>query len=302
MAEKSKIKSKKWVVALAVLVALAIIAVVIVLVIPKNVNDVKGRAREQETTMFLQKEDEKLKFEDFLGKIDGYASEYSLVSGNAKKVSVILTDVMHFYNDYIVFAESNSTFQSQYRVIMNGFKNANKYQKQMDDILDQVYTTVKNSKSFTDWAWQRFAEYFQGYVTSYIDAFEGLALVYRDCIPQGTINNALTDKVLNTVNDYLAVVAENKFESAYYIAYTQNFVAKYVTAENSVIYNYEYSKTLQSSLEKINTFSNVYKNSTLRDVIRSIDNTGITYKKTGVKDEKDVLSAVKDFLQGGLKV
>lgn len=301
MAEASKIKSRKWVVALAVLVALAIIGVIIALCIPKNVDKLKNKVNAQEVTMFLQNNDEISKYQSFLDKINKDAPEHYTNAKDTQRVTAMLKDVLHFYNQYLPFAKSNKTFQSQYNAINGALKKADSYQKEMDNLLQAVYTTVENSSAYTSGAWLQFEGIYQNYIASFASAFDGLSIVFHDCTPRGLTNTDFTYKVLQTTNDYFKALSKNKKLNTYQVNYAETFIKQYINSAQSTIFTYEFSQELQDKLEKINTFTQVYKGDTIKDVIESITISGITYQKPDIEDENGVLDILKTYLEGGLR-
>ncbi len=290
-------KGKKFIIALAIIVLLAVISVVIIVCLPKNVNDVRDRAFKEAETSFLQSDEERNMYSSFTSKIQISASQYIKNADDAKTVSNMLVNVLDFYNEFLVFAKDNKTYQAQYRVVLDAFNSANSYQKSMNSLLKDVYEYVGNDTTYITGAWQKFEkDYFQ-YVEYYVKALEGLGKVYIDCVPSGFNNNALTSLVINTTTDYLKVISTGKDNYSAVVAKAENFIDKYIL-DTSLIEKYEFSSNLKTTVTNINSFETIYKDSVI-SVINSINNSGITYKIRDT-DKTGALASLKSFLEGGL--
>ncbi len=294
-------KSKKWIIALAVLVLIAIGVVFVVVFLPKNTSNAIKQTYAQKETMFLRSNDDEKMFASFERKVQLNASEYSGEIGCARKITVTLNNIIDFYSENIVFAQDNSTFQSNYNLIMDNYANANNYQARMTEKLVEVYNKVDSSSTFTAGAWEEFRNIFASYVKCYASAIEGLNNVYRDCVTDGVMHNHLTFLVLDTVDDYLDVISKDFTKQRYVVNYAYTFVNTYLVADSTNLSRYKFDETLQERVKLVNSFSDVYgKDQSIKNVIETIDASGIAYE-ANPEDSNGVLNEVKSLLNGGLK-
>jgi len=291
-------KGKKWTIALAVLVLIAVVAVILIVCLPKNINDIKDRAFKEQEISFLQSDEELNLFNSFQSKIAKSASQFNKNAEDAKTVSYMLVNVLDFYNDYLVFARDSKTFQSQYRVVLDSFNNANSYQKSMTAILKEVEDYVgPDGTTYITGAWPKFEKEYKKYLESYVKALEGLGKIIVDSLPKGIKNNAFSNLVINTTTDYLNAVSTAKENYSFIVKYANRFITKYVV-NTTEIENYEFSENLKLATTKINKFKTIY-NDRISSVIRSIDETGIVYKNIEA-DDSGILVSLKSFLNGGI--
>lgn len=298
MAEGKKKINKKWLVALAILVLIAVVVVLVIVLLPKNTKGVVDKVQTQTEQCFLKDKTEVTMFDSFQRKINNSATEYIEEVASAKAVIVMLNEVLDFYNDYMVFAKDNKTFQDNYNLIMDGFNDANKYQKDMNAICLEVYNKVENSSTFIKGAWTDFKVVYAKYIKSYSNSIRGLNKVFTSCVPAGVINNDFTVKVLSTVDDYLAVINTGFEAKAKVIEFAGTFTKEYLNAE--MLSQYKFSENLQGKLKSINKFSELYGKS-LRELIASVDSEGIHMDPSETDTDGKVLADVKSFLLGGVQ-
>lgn len=299
MSEKKRF-NKKWLILLATLVLIAIIVVTVVLLLPKNTKEVVKQTQTQTTSMFLTTNDEEIMYASFQEKIRLNAVQYVTEASTVKQLSKDLTKIIKFYNQFLVLAADNGVFQNNYHVIMDGFNNANGYQKEMDAIIKEVYEKVNASSTFTEGAWTSFQSVYVKYVTSYHSAIAGLNRVFQGCLPAGIMSNEFTFQVLNTVDDYLDVIIRNYDSCSAIAAKFSTFVNSYVTNWNATLSQYKFSKVLQEKLKTMSELQTVYgKDVSFKKLIETIDETGINYPSKDT-DTNGILVIVKTFLNGGL--
>lgn len=296
MAEKEQRKVKKGlVITLAILILIAIVVVLIIVLLPKDTNKAINKAQTQEASMFLQDSDERMMFSSFQTKISNAdLSTFVIEAKSAENISNTLKNIMHFYNKYLIFTNSNGTFQNNYNVIMDGFKDANAYQKQLNKIIKDVYERVSPTQTFTYGAWTDFKEVYVKYVKAYSKSINGLNKVLISCLPSGVINNDLTKVVLNTIDDFLIVINKGFDKNQYVVNYATTFVNYYLNTSNSLA-QYKFSSTLQDKVSKLNTFIDKCP---LIDVIEKINKQGIEFSATD-EISLEIVNVMKSFLQGG---
>lgn len=301
MANKEKKKvNKKLLIALAILVLIAVTVVLVIVLIPKKTGKAVEKTQAQAEQMFLVGKDEKEMFLSFQDKVKKNATKYVKEIESAETISLMLNNILSFYNDYLVFTQDNKVFQKNYSTIMDGFSDANSYQRDMNKVVEKVYKQVETSTTFTEGAWKEFKEIFEKYVKSYSKSISGLNKVLIACMPTGVINNHLTSKVLDTIDAYLEVINLGFDKREAVVTYASNFVNTYLMGRYSPIKNYKYSSILHEKLARLNNFDLVY-GKTIKDVISSIDANGeITISRID-KDEDGVhLAEVVNYLKGGL--
>lgn len=296
MAEKKKI-NKKWLIAIAILVLIAVVVVLVIVLLPKNTSKAITQVKAQSEKVYLKDNEEKEMFDSFQRKINVSATDYNEEVASAKKIAIVIQEVLDFYNDYVIYATNTKVFQNNYNVIMDGFKDANLYQKEMNAIAHEVYNKVDNSTTFTKGAWLDFKTVYVKYVKSYAKAFRGLNNVFVSCVPHGVINNDFTVKVLATVDNYLTVINKGFDSRAKIVNYASDFVKNYLNAD--LLSKYKFSENLQKKLTSINEFDQVY-GKTIQDLIESVDKNGFTIKVIEADKNGQILTDSQLFLIGGL--
>lgn len=301
-----KIKSKKWIIVLSVVILVAIAVTLIIVFLPKNVSNAVERTNTQTQTMFLKQDKNKKLYKDFQTKItniEAINKVYGQETQNVYTLTLAVNQIMDFYNDYIVFAEDKSTFQSNYGVIMKNYDVANTEQKKMEDVIVKVMQELGDQdNTFFESYWKEFRGYYVKYLNCYVTVINSLCEIYKDCVPNGILANQLTNLVLDNVDNYLNLINKDFEKSTYKIQYLNNFISYLDIKNNNVLIKYNFSEELQESYSLISTFETIYgKDKTLSSVIDSINENGFTFESVSA-DSKGVLDKTKTFLQGGLKV
>ncbi len=301
-----KIKSKKWIIVLSVVILVAIAITLIIVFLPKNVSNAVERTNTQTQSMFLKQDKNKKLYKDFQTKItniEAINKVYGQETQNVYTLTLAINQIMDFYNDYIVFAEDKSTFQSNYGVIMKNYDVANTEQKKMEDVIVKVMQELGDQdNTFFESYWKEFRGYYVKYLNCYVTVINSLCEIYKDCVPNGILANQLTNLVLDNVDNYLNLINKDFEKSTYKIQYLNNFISYLDIKNNNVLIKYNFSEELQESYSLISTFETIYgKDKTLSSVIDSINENGFTFESVSA-DSKGVLDKTKTFLQGGLKV
>jgi len=301
-----KIKSKKWIIVLSVVILVAIAVTLIIVFLPKNVSNAVERTNTQTQSMFLKQDKNKKLYKDFQTKItniEAINKVYGQETQNVYTLTLAINQIMDFYNDYIVFAEDKSTFQSNYGVIMKNYDVANTEQKKMEDVIVKVMQELGDQdNTFFESYWKEFRGYYVKYLNCYVTVINSLCEIYKDCVPNGILANQLTNLVLDNVDNYLNLINKDFEKSTYKIQYLNNFISYLDIKNNNVLIKYNFSEELQESYSLISTFETIYgKDKTLSSVIDSINENGFTFESVSA-DSKGVLDKTKTFLQGGLKV
>lgn len=291
-------KGKKWLIALSILVLIAIIVVVIVVFIPKNVNDVKLQITAQKEKVFLLNEEDNKLYSNFQTKINSDAKEFSQEVIDVKEVVKNINVALDFYSSHMAFAQDNNVFQAEYKTITNGFNDAINYENSIINTLTEVEQKVdKYSATYLTSAWRELKISFNGYFKAYSQVFEGLGKVFVGCLGQGVINNDFSKLVVKTLPSYYNEITIDLSKSTQIVKKLTAFTNKYLLT-SSLILNYNYSTTLQSSVRQIDKFEKLY-NAKFQDVIKTAATSGFTFAKLE-NDTENVLENVKVFLSGGL--
>lgn len=308
-----KMFNKKWLVALSILVLVAITVTMVVVFLPKKTDKAIEKIYNNESTMFLQSENEKTLYNSFVDKLDVVPS-YRGEANFAKTISETMHDVVLFYKDSLLYAESDGTFQDNYGKIVNGIDRANDSKNRMNKMLGEIEEKIEaGSISNLRTAWRDYRREFVVYLNEYSTAIEGMSAVYQNSLPKGVRQNQFTYDVLDSVNYFLDYIIEDyqymvnvdvrdnattsTFAGGVKIEKFENFVEKYLN-NKTIISSVEYSSSLQSDMTKIKSFKELYK-ANLGDVIKSIK---ADYGFAGIsQDTQGLLDTVKTFLNGGCR-
>lgn len=329
MAEKTKKGfNKKWLIALSVLVLAAIVTVMVLVFIPKDTAKAVKRAHQAENTMFLNVKnvEEDKKINEFMSKF-GNETDYWWEALHVKTTALNLNIVLEFYNEYLPYAKSNKVFQDNYNKIMDGFDKAEKSQKKMNAILDEVNEKLDSSSlTYVRSAWRDFRIAWVDYMKGYGSAIEGMSHVFEGSMPEISAANKFSFLVLETVNDYIAsitnayeILVKNDlgdhlstvtFTSGHGMHVCGKFVlfSQYLT--NCDLSQYEYSLVMQETVEKVEKFHTVYKLSTqevmaeARGLAVEIESWLLKIKDWGIAksslDTENLKETFENFLNGGL--
>jgi hypothetical protein len=301
-----------------ILVLIAIIVVVIILAIPPNTSNAASSLRNSTETIYLTSDSEQTEYDSFRSKITSSSrvSYYKAELDDIETLSTSLQQVLAFYNDYFIFSESNGTLSANYKTIKNGLDGASQTQQKMAEIikdgnsLDGQYSSTYLQSVMID-----FRNEFISFLGQYQNAIGGLNKVYQGSLGDTTENNLASTIILNTINDYIAVIKsgfdkiaeidqKGTIDSSSYsenylpsgnIARLANFVTKYVskTSNRAEIKNYYFQSSLITKYEKINSFFSLYNQTNFQNVIES--NLKLAFND--VTDSTDVYGYVKSFLE-----
>lgn len=301
-----KVKSKKWIVILSVVILVAIAITLIIVFLPKNVSNAIERTNTQTQSMFLKQDKNKKMYRDFQTKItsvEAINKEYGQETQDVYTLTLIINEVMDFYNEYIVFAENKSSFQANYGTIMKNYDVANSEQKKMENVIVKVMQELgPQDNTFFESYWKEFKGYYVKYLNSYVAVINSLCEIYKDCVPNGILANELTNLVLDNVDNYLNAINKDFEKATYKIQYLNKFKTYLNVDTNKVLIKYNFNETLQEDYNLISTFENVYgEGKTLSSVIESINEDGFAFESVS-GDSKGVLEKTKTFLQGGLAI
>lgn len=307
--------AKKWLVIFGILVLIAVIVVGIVLFIPANTYSMIEALQENEAHFLMKDTEEQNDFNEFTIKLKSSEalSYYTEEINNVLVITDSLSDVLSFYNNYMVFAKSNKTLSSNTKSINKYISEANKIQKNIDNLLVETKKLDTEATSYLKNAWIDFRKEFVKYMDNYYKMFTSLYKCYQGCFDLSYSNNAASKRILNAVNDYVycimmdykSVSANDKKDSLYQgnysytsspkITWFKAFVDKCVV-DNTEITTYLYTPSLQSDYAKYDTFFTTYKENDFRRMIKAINSTDLTNPYGNVEDDANLFEAAKDFL------
>lgn len=309
--------NKKWLIAFGVLVLIAVIVVVILLVIPANTYSMVETLQTASTSTFLINDTEKNNYNDFKSKISGNSliNYYSQEMNDTIILTESLTDVVIYYNQFMVFAEDNDVLKENYKVVKDNLEEAFNDQKEMDNILSEVSKLADTSASYLQNAMVDFRTNYYHWLDNYKDAISGLSKCYQGCFKGSITNNKASTIILNTVNDFINVITNDfkllvssdvkadisssnyNYSSHGKILYFESFVDAYLN-NNYEINNYLFKADLQDKYQKISDFFTLYNETNFYEIINSISNSSnypIT-KTYDVEDGEGLYDGVKEFL------
>lgn len=312
--------SKKLLIFFGLLILAAVIVVVIIVSIPANTYNMIDALQKNQETLFLNDNDERVKYDSFVNKINTN-STLSYYKEEAQDVIVIsqnLSDILKYYNNYLVFAQKNKVLSSNVKVINKNIKSTNQIKKNIDEILDRVLKLEDESVSYLKNCWIDFRGEYQKYLDNYYSSFNALYNCYKDCFTTSFTNNKASDLILSTANDYISclvydfktiVSVDTKTDIAQgdysYLSHGRvvnfdKFVKAYIN-DNNEIKDYLFSSKVNDKYETLYTFFEIYSERDLKPLIASIDPTSQNVTKTypEVNDPDKVYQEVADFLKGG---
>lgn len=318
MAEKTrKMFNKKWVVAIAILVFVAIVVTTVLLLLPKNTRNIVEKVNQQESAMFLVDDEQQALFNSFEGKIRGVENNYLIEAQTAETVANSMHDMLSFYNQFLYYSVDDGVFQDNYGTIDSGLDKAESAEGRMNDILVRVNETVQvGATNYIRTAWRDFRSAFIDYVDGYAKAFAGLSNVFESSLAKGPVQNSMTYYVLDTTNYLLEDIVESyreiynlesngetseyAFRGAQKVSKFANLVTTYLS-DMTQITRYNYSQTLQDQISLVGRFEEVYGES-IEKVVASITTDGnIAYEAISADEGGQILSAVKNLIDGGVK-
>lgn len=303
--EGKKIKQKKWIIALAVLVAVAIAVTLVIVLLPKNTTNAVHQLDTQAKVMYLKKEGTDKNYQDLKGRIKGVAALDEEIGQEVEDVYTLCQDLnftIEFYNSWLIYAQDNEVFQGEYNNILRQLSIASSKQDSMEKIVEEALAKFGPLDSgFFRGVWNDFKESFVGYFEANTSLIKSLNKVYQACIPESVIANKLTCLTLNTVDDYLAVIQEDFSKSSVKIAYLKVFLDYFNTSLKTVLVDYNFNTSLQTKYKQLTSFGEIYKDKTIKDLIKSMI-SGVNFDFEKAEDDDDnVLDLCKNYLLGRLE-
>lgn len=305
--------AKKWLIIVGILVLIAIIVVVIVLCIPANTYSAVERLKQFSQSSFLESETEQTRYSEVEQKIAASTIDYySEEVGDIRVLSEGINDILDYYDEFLVLATDNDTLSRNYKTIKNNLEDAMDYQQALNDYMDEISNLSNNADSHLRNLWIDFRVTFTDYLSSMTNVIDALNNCYQGCFEVNLANNLASTIILNTVDDYLTVVTadfneivdtdEKNTTSRDYnylshgkITLLENFVEKYVVDDSDIV-EYNFTESLKSSYQKINSFFELYSQDNFVSVIDSIQSSGDITLTFQQEDSDGVYEAVKEFI------
>lgn len=314
MAEKrKKMFNKKWIVAISILALIAIVVTTVLLLLPKNTRLVVTKMYEHEKVLFLKDKTEDDLLKSFEGKIDGVDTKYYLEAKNVRVMTANIEDMVKFYNDYLYYTSDNGTFQDYYGSVIKGIDHAEQYKLKMVDLLKDIHEKLQD-QSVTNLrtAWREYRKLFVEYLKGYHQAFVGLGHVYKACLVDGITQNNYTYYLIdvtnslfeNIIKDYQVCVEADEKEQSYSFGSGKVNKLSSITnllSDKTQLTKYNYSSSMQEQIKLVDKFQEVY-NVGIDKVVDSIDiNGNITFNAVSQDTNSQLLNAVKNLINGGIR-
>lgn len=318
MADKEKkVGAKKWLKVLGALVFVAVVVVAVILLIPANTYSMIEALQANEKTFLLKDASYQIKYDDFANKIktNDVLDYYSDEVDDVLIISQTMSEILTYYNEYMVFAEDNDTLSKNYKIINKNIKSADKIQKNIEIILDDALKLDDESTSYLQNSWIDFRIEFKNYLECYYNIFVSLNNCYQGCFEESITNNKASKYILNTINDYVYCIVNDfkviisidekgdvsignyLYNSKGKVNHFENFVDKYIV-DNTQIIEYQYDTLIINKFEKIEKFFTIYNETNFTEIINSISpvTNEITKTYPEITDTEGLYTTVKIFL------
>lgn len=319
--------AKKWAVMMGIVVLIAVIVVVVILCIPPNTYNAVETLNRTTQTSFLSSESEKVSYDKFENKlsqsrVNYYVQEFADIQILAES----LQEVLDFYNDYLLFAEDNKTLQENYKTIKNGLNDASQSQQKLVSIISEANKlSAESTSTYLQGAVIDFRREFMNWLNYYCSAINGLNNSFKGSMGNILENNSASQFILNTVDDYLAIIKQDfqdvvnydkkgvmqeydykgVYKATVKIKGFSLYVDKYLStsSNNSEIKTYYFNNDLITKYQKLNNFFTLYNETNLQKIINSMKLTSgeieISFVYENVVDDSGVYDAIKIFVKGG---
>lgn len=307
--------AKKWLILFSFFMLVAVVVVGVILFIPANTYSMIESLQENEENFLFEDEKDKIHFENFTTKITSNAtlSYYSNEIQNVEILVQSMSEVLGFYNDYLVFAKNNKTLSNSTKSINKYIANAKDLKKTIASLLEETEKLEVNSDTYLKNSWIDFRKNFTNYLENYYRLYISLSKCYENCFDESFNKNTASSTILGATNDYISVIisdykilnTNDKKGSTTQGSYSYNsgnkincfklFVQNYLVNKSEIL-QYLYTASIQTKYEKIGKFFTVYNEMDFKNVIKNINDSGISNPYTDVSDEENVFAIVKNFL------
>ena len=186
------------------------------------------------------------------------------------------------------------------------------YQQSLGGVMDEIIELSNNSDSHLRNLWIDFRVTFTDYLSSMTSVIDALNNCYQGCFEVNLANNLASTIILNTIDDYLSVITADfnrvvnvdeknttirdyNYASHGKITLLNSFVNKYIVDDSDIV-EYNFSGSLKSSYQKINSFFTLYNQENFVSVIESMDTNGNITLTFQQEDSDGVYDAAKEFM------
>ena len=306
---------KRWVTFIAILVLIAIIVVLIVIFIPANTSDAKRILNDVSSSSYLDDEDEKSAYQAVGEKLSSSTKSYYMTEYNdILLLSEGISDVLQFYDDYLVFAKDNKVLSSNYKTIRNNLNRVKSSKEDLNELVATVNSLEEDSDSYIKNLWIDFRGEYVNWLESNAKAISALNNCYQGCFDNTLSNNLASSTILTTVDNYLTSIInkfnaiidvdkKNTLDDVYSYSISgqirgfSRFVNSYIVDTTDIVcYNFE--TTYQGKYNLINQFCETFAESDLIVLIDSMDAEGNitkTYETTDM--QTTIFEITKSFIE-----
>lgn len=333
MAEKKQSKGysagngKRWLLGIASIVLIAIMVVVIVIAIPPNTNSAVDILNRATVDSFMVSQKEKTSFDNFEAKVanskqvNNYIKVIPTEMEDVQTLSVVMAEVVDYFNDYMFFIEKTKGFKKNAKEITKSFKDAFESQRQLNAILAEVNKLNEQSPTYLQNVWIDFRAEYVEWLGYYQTAIAGLTSAYQEGMGNSTYNNLASTIILNTANDYISCLINGFNEMLDYEKENPNattyeyklkgmikgfeLFVKAQIVDDEDIQNYSFSfPAVKSKYSRIEQYFELYGETDMSTIIPTIEYISespvVTHTYTGVNDVAYVYDSVKLFVVGGV--
>ncbi len=305
--------SKKLLSIVAILVLIAIIAVVIVLCIPANTYSAVERLKQFSQSSFLESPSEQREYSQVEEKIAASTLDYYITEIDDIRVLCDgINDILDYYDEFLALATDNDILSDNYKTIKNNLEDAMEYQQSLNSYMEEILGLSNNADSHLRNLWIDFRVTFTDYLSGMTSVIDALNNCYQGCFEVNLANNLASTIILNTVDDYLTVITadfkdivetdEKNTTSRDYnyithgkITLLNDFVEAYIVDDGNIV-EYNFTDSLKTSYQEINSFFELYNQENFISLIESINSNGEITLTFQQEDADGVYDAVKDFI------
>ncbi len=314
--------AKKWLIIIGGVVFVAVLVVIILMAIPPNTYNAVETLYRTANSSFLVSESERKEYVNYEKKITDLPelNYYSDEIADMRTLAQTVNQMLDFYSNQLVFADSNKNLKKNYKVIKNNLNKANEHKEKISDFITEVTETEENT-AFTYFRSMviEIREEFIAWLKANASAFVGLSNGCVGSLGKTVENNTAFKIITSTINDALNVViseydtvAESDmvgdiandydYKLSPKVDYFKFVVSTYIQYGHD-INEYYFDKTISDKYELVAKFYDLYQEPNFENIISTVKGSGeaFTFEKTyeNVIDEENVLDAVKAFLKGG---
>lgn len=283
--------TKKWLIALAVLVLIAVIVTVIVLLVPANTFSAIERLKQVSGTSFLQSNNERSNFNKVISRVSSSSlRRYSTELNDMITLSDNISIVLEYYDEHMIFAEENSTLKKNYKAIRNNLEDSINTQQSMNGIIAEINGLSENSDSHLQNLVIEFRGEFTDYISHMTKAFGALENCLDDCFNYTFTDNMSLNLTLMATTDFMTAITDDfetllktdkkgytaqdySYQSHGKIEVFDDFLQRHII-DDSDIKTYFFDDNVKTEYSTINNYFSTYLQDDFVPMIKSIENSG----------------------------